>query len=787
MEADLECKDVSGAGVGLNTDEAKAAAGAAVGLTLMGAGAAWASGAAGGGAWGSGAAGGGFCPTGESCQEGCVESGASVCFEPDPTTASTAHQWQYVGEGYGSYNPVTKVHYVGAGLGAYEKGEAVSHGGYRCRTCCVAIIGVVLFIAIFLIVRPFFYDEEHAVPFMDAPHDCSLDVKTWQTSWDETKKAYCCIEVYVGCKMDYDETTTEPAVHTIQQIHYVTRIHRVPQKVYVREPYQVQKVVKHVVMKPQKTEYDCERGFDDWHNKWSLRHQRYCCYLRRRGCPVKVVNHDKYITVTHMKLVPEYIHMKPSKEHDVVVPKYVPYPVPSKPIKIEVAGPPRYHYHDVKKYKYIQVPTPGKPHIVVKKVPVRVPAAPKIIHEQTVEVVHQRHFNCANGFSNWFFGWSQDKKDWCCSHEKRGCPGTWHGHMHLVTHVTGHIGHAHDNLYDCNAGFSGWMQGWSDSKKAWCCEKEHRGCAPHHCDGEVSDWTQAKRDWCCDHFQKGCPETTLSPYKCDAPCTHKGETATCADRLSWAQHHLFSGRGNACALAYSQVQVDCDVCRACSIGEAGCTVHVDTSPAFDCNAALNNFFRAWSPAKKHWCCTQQGKGCEGTSPPHVDPGFGMVWKRNQVNGYWTWIAVSGGSKVQSLPYDCHAGLTNSKFGWSGGKKAWCCANQHLGCGGGIGGAGGATYVTHHTVTYVTHGGGAGGAVGAAGAAGAAGAGGHPPGVAAAGMVWHWSHAGGEWHWVQQHLAGSPEFDCNAGFDKWKVGWSKSKKSWCCHNIGKGCL
>ena len=102
MEGDLERKDVSGAGVGLNT-EVKTAGG----LT-MGAGAAWASGAA-GGAWGSGAAGGGFCPTGQSCGEGCVESGASVCFEPDPTTASTSHQWQYVGEGHGSYNPVTKV------------------------------------------------------------------------------------------------------------------------------------------------------------------------------------------------------------------------------------------------------------------------------------------------------------------------------------------------------------------------------------------------------------------------------------------------------------------------------------------------------------------------------------------------------------------------------------------------------------------------------------------------------------------------------------------------------
>ena len=27
------------------------------------------------------------------------------------------------------------------------------------------------------------------------------------------------------------------------------------------------------------------------------------------------------------------------------------------------------------------------------------------------------------------------------------------------------VGHAHGKIYDCHAGFSNWMQGWSDSKK----------------------------------------------------------------------------------------------------------------------------------------------------------------------------------------------------------------------------------------------------------------------------------------------------------------------------------
>ena len=58
--------------------------------------------------------------------------------------------------------------------------------------------------------------------------------------------------------------------------------------------------------------------------------------------------------------------------------------------------------------------------------------------------------------------------------------------------------------------------------------------------------------------------------------------------------HQFHGRDNACALSYSQVQVECDICRGCSIEAAGCSVaHVATSEPYDCDAALNNFFRAW--------------------------------------------------------------------------------------------------------------------------------------------------------------------------------------------------
>ena len=259
----------------------------------------------------------------------------------------------------------------------------------------------------------------------------------------------------------------------------------------------------------------------------------------------------------------------------------------------------------------------------------------------------------------------------------------------------------------------------------------------------------------------------MSKLGCEAPCTLHGDTSTCKSRMQWTRGKVFAGRHDACALAYSKVQVECDVCRACSIEEIGCEVHVSTSPAFDCDAAFNNFFRAWSPAKKQWCCTVKHKGCEGDSPPDVDAGFGMVWKRVKVNGYWVWVAVHAGG--MSLPYDCHAGLLHHLTGWSHGKKAWCCQNQHLGCGSAA--TTGVTHVTH--VTHIIH---------ESGQAHSVGSGhGHPPGAAAHGMVWEWRD-----HWVQVHADGDLPFDCGAGLAKWSTGWSSPKKDWCCHHVGVAC-
>jgi hypothetical protein len=41
------------------------------------------------------------------------------------------------------------------------------------------------------------------------------------------------------------------------------------------------------------------------------------------------------------------------------------------------------------------------------------------------------------------------------------------------------------------------------------------------------------------------------------------------DRIHWVANNGFGAKSNKCALAYSKVQVDCDICRACTIEERG--------------------------------------------------------------------------------------------------------------------------------------------------------------------------------------------------------------------------
>ncbi|CAE7229248.1 unnamed protein product [Symbiodinium natans] len=547
--------------------------------------------------------------------------------------------------------------------------------------------------------------------------------------------------------------------------------------------------------------------------------------------------------VYHVPSPPKYVHVPvpgPTIVKPVTINQDVPYPV-REPAKVITVKKP-YTVKIQGQSHYVHVPVPSPPHIVPKYVVHTVTVhdydcnshfdqwyytwssakkqwccshqdmgcAGSWHHHQHVVIVHHhhsKHYNCHAGLSNWYHGWSHVKKSWCCDHENLGCPGMAHGHWtsHTVVHVVHGAGHGG---YDCDAGFSNWEHGWSGKKKIYCCKRFNKGCQPYHChhlQEQSSMWPQEKRDYCCGHFQIGCAATTLSPLGCDAPCTLNGQTSTCQERMDWTMEHTFAGKGNACNLAYSAVQVQCDVCRACSIQEAGCGVQGPGSDPYDCNAALGNWCRAWSPEKKVWCCQNRKKGCQSPdAKPDCDAGAGMIWKKVFISHHWTWQAVSAGGGVVSRPYACHAGLPNWATGWSVGKKSWCCSHEQLGCPGYHYGGGGGGHTHTVVTTHVVSGGGSfhggaggggsfGGGVSGGGSFGGGVSGGgsfggaaytfhgHPPSAAGSGMMWHWATSGGTGHWVQVHTHGGLAFDCFAGIT---AGWSGKKKHFCCMHFDK---
>ena len=137
------------------------------------------------------------------------------------------------------------------------------------------------------------------------------------------------------------------------------------------------------------------------------------------------------------------------------------YKDPAPLIKIKTAGPPHIVNKMVTQKHYVPEPVPSPPKYRYKPVavPVRmpgkvvhvpVPMAPKTIYKEipitkVQHVIQKRYYDCVAGIKNWNYGWSKSKKSWCCSHEQKGCPGTWDGNglqKTIVTGVTQHVGHA---------------------------------------------------------------------------------------------------------------------------------------------------------------------------------------------------------------------------------------------------------------------------------------------------------------------------------------------------------
>lgn len=187
---------------------------------------------------------------------------------------------------------------------------------------------------------------------------------------------------------------------------------------------------------------------------------------------------------------------------------------------------------------------------------------------------------------------------------------------------------------------------------------------------------------------------------------------------------------------------------------------------------------SWEVEKQRWCCKKFSKGCSDASKSAASP--------------------AGPHPPSSPPpvdvlYDCNAGWDKWEWGWSVGKKSWCCHKVGKGC------KSGEQQQHHQQQEEQPY------------------AGSTPVGGQAQPEILPYNCTGqdlanwppGKTAWCCKHeKKGCPEgfnpaeaarvapaapadaameTDCNEGLANWQAAWSAEKKAWCCAHHSKGCI
>jgi hypothetical protein len=248
--------------------------------------------------------------------------------------------------------------------------------------------------------------------------------------------------------------------------------------------------------------------------------------------------------------------------------------------------------------------------------------------------------------------------------------------------------------FDCKSGRWNWRIGWSQAKKAYCCEHAGTGCERvRPTQPPVSPTTKAPVT---THkpvpTQKPVirpPLTTKAPSQgCDTTCHLDGKDWTCKDRMMWAASNEYLRQPGACQQAYHMVVGKCPACNACPLPsllsasmckqtptprpsggcKAMCSLHGES---YSCAARINHVASTKYVALANKCSRAYGEVLAECS---ICSACSLSDAGCQVPD-----AATNAGPTASLPYDCNAGFANWRAGWSDMKKRWCCMHANKGC------------------------------------------------------------------------------------------------------------
>jgi len=454
-------------------------------------------------------------------------------------------------------------------------------------------------------------------------------------------------------------------------------------------------------------------------------------------------------------------------------------------------------------------------------------------------IFHPVTYDCDAGLGRWEIGWSVHKKTWCCEHHHRGCVGPhphdhgvsframgsgiinvlpeihitrtytstsytttleplhncskhWHPHSAEAAWCCLHIGTWCPQTttgipWDCWAGYSNWERGWSEHKKEWCCEHQRVACPPdaptpdpdsttlplppngveeYNCaggdDNAYVGWSVNMRAWCCEYKGNGCPSTITTT-------TRTSTTITSTTTTTWIDAVCETHTNQRCGPSFRSV---CQPGRCCSLANV-------------CHPKGDHPCRepAWSDNFGDVCTRPEILPMPivlpGVFPPVVLPAPPPPPPEQPVPlpNLPGAIAVpfGGGAAVAPAGAALDAGLYEAcdincvYLGVSStcnNRVNWLMDNRHMDCTSSLRNVKDECPVCRacqeniQCAHYDCNAGFDNWKVG-------------------------WSHDKKAWCCAREDK-GCDLFDCDAGFDNWLKGWAPAKKSWCCSKFNKGC-
>lgn len=256
-------------------------------------------------------------------------------------------------------------------------------------------------------------------------------------------------------------------------------------------------------------------------------------------------------------------------------------------------------------------------------------------------------FDCLSGYYNLDTEWSQEKRFWCCAHEKLGC----------------------NHLYNCNPDdVSNPMTSWSLDKFQFCCDAYAVGCLstqapeaevapealfncnPDRPGNSLARWSEEQVEYCCNNFQIGCdaPGSPESTEEVPAARAAPAEAAPAPAEVQPAEAAAETGERFDCEADLLDWELMWSVAKqewCCRHKGLGCT-HIE-----DCDYdGGDNQYETWSLSKREWCCMHWGVGCEEEAPSSP-AGPKQLWARGPHLSPGSWRPSLSGS-LRCFPLFC---------------------------------------------------------------------------------------------------------------------------------------